>query len=69
MPSKDTTNFHLTIKSLDEIKRIRKVMSEELKIPQKSITLKMAETAFRLKAQNGKIMTEVLRDIIIGKIK
>jgi len=69
MPSKDTIIFHLTIKSLDEIKRIRKVMSKELDIPISEITLKMAEIAFRIKAQSGKIMTETLKNIKLKKIK
>ncbi len=69
MPSKDTIPFHLTKKSRDEIKRIRKVISEELGISIENITMKQAEIAFRLKAQNGTIMESKIRDIILGKIK
>ncbi len=69
MPSKDTKIFHLTIKSCDEIERIKGVMSKELGISIEEITTKQAEIAFRLKAQNGKIMTRTLEDIMLGKIK
>ncbi len=69
MPSKDTINFHLTKKSRDEIGRIRKIISEELGITVEDITMKQAEIAFRLKAQNGKILTKTLEDIMLGKIK
>ena len=69
MPSKDTINFHLTRKSRDEIERIRKVISEELGISIEAITMKQAEIAFRIKAQNGKILDCQIRDIMLGKIK
>lgn len=69
MPSKDTINFHLTKKSRDEIERIRKVISEELGISIEEITIKQAEIAFRIKAQNGKILTKALEDIMLGRIK
>ncbi len=69
MPSKDTRPFHLTIKSCDEIERIKVVMSKELGISIENITTKQAEIAFRLKAQNGKILKRVLEEIMLGKIK
>lgn len=69
MPSKDTIPFHLTKKSRDEIERIRKVISEELGISIEDITVKQAEIAFRIKAQNGKILLETLENIMLGKIK
>jgi len=69
MPSKDTKPFHLTIKSCDEIERIKRVMSKELGISIKDITTKQAEIAFRIKAQNGKILQKTLEDIMLGKIK
>lgn len=69
MPSKDTVPFHITIKSRDEIERIRKVISKELGISIEKVTIKQAEIAFRLKAQNGKIMIRQLKEIILGKIK
>ncbi len=69
MPSKDTVPFHLTKKSRDEIERIRKVMSKEMGISIENITMKQAEIAFRIKAQNGKIIIETLRDIMFGKLK
>ncbi len=69
MPSKDTIPFHITIKSRDEIERIRKIISEELGITINNITMKQAEIAFRLKAQNGKILTKTLEEIMLGKIK
>ncbi len=69
MPSKDTVPFHITIKSRDEIERIRKVISEELGINVNEVPIKKAEIAFRLKAQNGKILKKAIQDIMLGKIK
>ena len=69
MPSKDTIPFHITIKSRDEIGRIRCVISEELGICIEDIPIKKAEIAFRLKAQNGKIKVKTLEEIMLGKIK
>ena len=69
MPSKDTIPFHLTKKTNDEIERVRKVISKEMGIDVSQVTKKQAEIAFRLKAQNGKINLEQIKDILIGKIK
>ena len=69
MPSKDTVPFHITIKSRDEIERIRKVISKELGICVEDVPIKKAEIAFRLKAQNGTILESQIRDIMLGKIK
>lgn len=69
MPSKDTIPFRITIKTSDEIDRVRKIISEELEMPIGDITKKQAEIAFRLKAKRGKVMVEELRDILLGKIK
>ncbi len=69
MPSKDTVPFHITLKSRDEIERIRKVISKELGISVENITIKQAEIAFRLKAQNGVIKVKTLEEIMLGKIK
>lgn len=69
MPSKDTVPFHITKKSRDEIERIRKIISQELGISIENITMKQAEIAFRIKAQNGKILECQIKDIMLGKIK
>ncbi len=69
MPSKDTVPFHITLKSREEIERIRCIISKELGICVEDIPIKKAEIAFRLKAQNGKIKVKTLEEIMLGKIK
>ena len=69
MPSQDTVPFKLTIKTKDELERIRKVISKELGVDIKLITYKQAEIVMRLKSSRGKILVKELNDIFLGKIR
>ena len=69
MPSKDTTNYHLTIKTAEEIERIRKVISDEIGVDVNSVTKKQAEIALRIKASRGKVYQHELKKILLGLIK
>lgn len=69
MPSKDTIPFKLTIKTKDELERIRKVIAKELGVDINLVTYKQAEIAMRLKSSRGKILVKELNDIFLGKIK
>ena len=69
MPSKDTIPFHITKTTATEIERIRKIISEELGIPQESVTKKHAEIAMREKSKKGKLLVNELNKIMLGQIK
>jgi len=69
MPSKDTKNYPLTLKTRKELERIKKIISEELTVPINKVTFKHAEIVLRIKAERGKIKLKELNDILLGKIR
>ena len=69
MPAQDTVSFKLTIKTKNELERIRKVISKELGVNINHVTYKQAEIAMRVKSYRGKILVKELNDIFLGKIR
>jgi len=69
MPSKDTIPFRLTLKTKDELERIRKIISKELGVDISRTTYKQAEIVMRIKASRGKVLVKELNDIFLGKIR
>jgi len=69
MPSKDTIPFKITLNTRKELDRIREVISKELNLDPREISLKQAEVVLRVKAIGGKITITQIKDILIGKLK
>jgi len=68
MPSKDTVQFRITKKTVDEIERIRTVIAEELGVDINKVTKIQGEIVLRLKALKGKFKVGI-NDVYIGKIR
>ncbi len=69
MPSKDTVQFRITKKTVDEIERIRTVIAEELGVDINKVTKIQGEIVLRLKALKGKVLKSEINDVYIGKIR
>jgi len=69
MPSKDSINMAITVKSREQLESIRKSTAKELKIDVSGVTLKHADIIRRLKADRGKLLMNELRDIVLGRLK
>lgn len=69
MPSKDTVPAKLTINTINYLNEWKKKISLALGIEESGITLKQAEIAMRETAKKGKLPIEILKDILLGKIK